>query len=125
MRLTVDSKFLPICQLSFRPHSQLGVAVPDPATVPFLILHLDPLRAARPEGWDVWPHQHWDGHCVRLSLPERRGTSWGERQGQTDRGRMGLGERSGVSSSAVHTALPWAQYSCLAGYPGLCCYITG
>lgn len=116
--------FLSILSLS-RSHSQPGAAVPDAAAVPLPILHPDALRPADPEGRDIRPHQHRDGHCVRLSLPERRGTARGEGEGQTGRGRMGLGKRGGVSPSAVHTAFPWTQYCCPAGYPGLRCYITG
>lgn len=119
MQLTMDELS------SFRPHSEPGAAVPAPAAVPLRILHPDAPRATGPEGRDVRPYQHRDGHCVRLSLSERRGTGRGEREGQTVRGRVGLGKRGGVSPSAVHSAFPWAQYRRPAGYPGLCRHTTG
>lgn len=110
---------------SSRPHSQPGAAVAAPAAVPLSILHPDTVRAAGPEGRDVRPHQHGDGHRVRLSLPERRGASRGEGEGQADRGRVGLGEGGGVSPSAVHAAFAWAQHRRPAGHPGLCRYTPG
>lgn len=111
--------------LPLRPHGQPGAAVPAPAAVPLFVLHPHAVRAASPEGRDVRPHQHGDSHRVCLSLPERRSPSRGEREGETDRGRVGLGKGGSVSPPAVNASFPWAQHCRPAGYPGLCCYSTG
>lgn len=108
-----------------RPHSHTGAAVPAPAAVPLRLLHPDAPRALGAARRDVGPHQHRDGHCVRLSLPERRGEGWGQREGPAGWGRVGLGAGGGVSPSAVHAAVPWAQHCRPAGYPGLCRYAAG
>lgn len=110
---------------SLRPHSEPGAALPAAAAVPLRSLHPDAPRAAGAEGRDVRPHQHRDGHRVRLSLPERRGPRRGEGEGQRDGGRVGLGKRGGVSPPAIFPALPRAQHRRPAGHPGVCRHSTG
>jgi len=109
----------------FRPHGEPGAAVPAPAAVPLRVLHPDAPRAAGPEGRDVGPHQHRDGHRVRLSLPEGRGPGRGEGEGETAGGRVGLGTRGGVPPSAVHAAVPRPQHRRPAGHPGVRRHSTG
>lgn len=121
-QLIANSNYMSVFLFNFpyRPHSQPCASVPTPAVSPLPVLHLDHVRSTRPQGRDVGPNQHRDGHRICVSLPEGRGPRRGE--GEAGGRRLRLGKRGSVYASAVHAALPRAQHGRTAGYPCLCCY---